>query len=129
MNTFHSLAHRRQYWQEIVAEWQQSGLTQAEFSRRRAVADKSLSYWVRRLSRGKDPVRLPAVVQKEPVHGNLPQPVTFVSLPTGFGHLDSKKTDSEKLVLRVGSKYRVIIPGDFRPETLSKILRVLEGRA
>lgn len=125
--TLLSRAHRRRYWQELVSQWQQSGLTQAEFSRRHAVADKSLSYWVCRLAREKCSAQLPVLAGKKVGRDNQLQPVTFVSLPTGFTQPARKKIDSEKFVLRVGANYRVIIPGDFRPETLSKILRVLES--
>ena len=50
-------AERAVRWRSLVEEWQESGLSQAEFCRRRNLAPVSLSWWKRRLARLATPVK------------------------------------------------------------------------
>jgi len=43
------MTDRAKYWQRMVEAWQASGLTQAEFCRRRGLKAANFSWWKRRL--------------------------------------------------------------------------------
>jgi hypothetical protein len=43
------MSDRAKYWQRLVAAWEESGLSQAEFCRRRDVSAGSFAWWKRRL--------------------------------------------------------------------------------
>jgi hypothetical protein len=43
------MSERAAYWQRLLGEWEQSGLSQAEFCRRRGVKAVNLAWWTRRL--------------------------------------------------------------------------------
>ena len=43
------MSDRAKYWQQLVAQWQKSGLSQAEFCRRRRIKAVSFGWWKRRL--------------------------------------------------------------------------------
>ncbi|MBU3944330.1 MAG: hypothetical protein KKB91_00850 [Proteobacteria bacterium] len=42
---------KNQYWQEHIAAWQRSGLTQAEYCRQKALGIKKFGYWQRKYPR------------------------------------------------------------------------------
>ncbi len=44
------MTERAKYWQRLVASWETSGLTQAEFCRRRGLKAVNFAWWKRRLS-------------------------------------------------------------------------------
>jgi len=43
------MADRAKYWQRLVTAWEKSGLSQAEFCRRRGVKPVAFGWWKRRL--------------------------------------------------------------------------------
>ncbi len=47
------MSERATYWRRLLGEWAQSGLSQAEFCRRRGIKAVNLAWWKRRL-RGTD---------------------------------------------------------------------------
>lgn len=121
MQNFNSLDECRLYWHQLVAAWQKSGLTQAEFARLRKVSVKSLSYWVRRNRK----LLISKVPKLADVQVGRSHQVKLVSL----SHLvDSthKKPSNRTLVLRIGRKFRIAIPAGFCPETLGKVVQTLE---
>jgi hypothetical protein len=44
------VSERAVYWQRLLADWERSGLSQAEFCRRRGVKAVTFAWWKRRLS-------------------------------------------------------------------------------
>jgi hypothetical protein len=42
------MSERAAYWQRLLGEWKQSGLSQAEFCRRRGIKAVTLAWWKRR---------------------------------------------------------------------------------
>ena len=48
------MSDRAKYWQGLVASWAKSGLSQAEFCRRRGVKAVTFGWWRRRLAEGTD---------------------------------------------------------------------------
>jgi hypothetical protein len=43
------MSERAAYWRQVLGEWQASGLTQAEFCRRRGIKAVTFAWWKRRL--------------------------------------------------------------------------------
>lgn len=155
MDLFGNLAQRRGYWKCHLSAWRKSGLSQAEYARQRKISPKSLSYWAQRSGKvgtlpgpaapgtGSVPhsdcrkalQALAACGQEGPgshhfdgarVEENTVPSVQFVSLPShlvatpGPGHLPSCK-----LVVGVGSRFRVTVPDGFSAENLEQVLRIL----
>jgi transcriptional regulator with XRE-family HTH domain len=121
MQKFNSLDECRLYWHQLVTAWQESGLTQAEFARRRKVSIKSLSYWVRH-NRKLLISKVPKLADAQAV--DVPQ-AHLVSLD----HLvdaTPKKPSTRTLILRIGRKFRIVIPAGFCPATLGKLVQTLE---
>ncbi len=61
------MSERAKYWQRMLAAWKKSGLTQAEFCRRRGLKAVTFAWWKRQLvgttnrgSRGRGPRRNPS---------------------------------------------------------------------
>ncbi len=44
------MSDRAKYWQRLVAAWEKSGLSQAEFCRRRGIKAVNFAWWKRKLS-------------------------------------------------------------------------------
>ncbi len=49
------MSGRAKYWQRLVAAWEKSGLSQAEFCRRRKVKAVNFGWWKRKLESTSDP--------------------------------------------------------------------------
>ncbi len=54
------MSDRAKYWQGLIAAWERSGLTQAEFCRRRGVKPVSFAWWKRKLGGTKGRAAKPA---------------------------------------------------------------------
>lgn len=63
-NSVEATRRRHEHWRELVARWTASGLSQAEFCRRRGIPVGKLAWWKRRL-KGEDAISGPLFV---PVH-------------------------------------------------------------
>ena len=53
---------REQVWQEHVAQWQASGLSQRAYATEHGVSQRQISYWARRLGGAQPPGLLPVRV-------------------------------------------------------------------
>lgn len=121
---------KERYWRGVIADWEASGLTGAEYCRRHEIGYWQFQHWRKRLPR-KDAAdvvprsgkgrRVKTQSHKEksveflPVHlVDKPEPETFKSPAT------------VKVVLRCGTVLR--INSDCPPEFLSSIISVLENR-
>lgn len=51
------MSDRAKYWERLVAAWARSGLSQAEFCRRRGVKAVTFAWWKRQLRGGRKKVR------------------------------------------------------------------------
>jgi hypothetical protein len=112
-----SSSRRRQpkkesYWREQVAKWRASGLSQAEFSRRAGISDKSLGHWKRRFEReGLDKASAPTIA---------PAPIAPPA---------EQAIPRQPIIIHAGGGFRLEIAGDFNPTDLEKVLRTLERLA
>lgn len=100
------------YWQEQVAGWRASGLSQAEYCRREDVSPSSLGLWGRRLAHEQG--------------GGDATPVIVAVAPQQLAYaLPEASTVGPLLRLHVGERFRVDIAEDFAAPALRKLLDVL----
>lgn len=87
-------------WKQVFADWERSGLSQAEYCRQRQLSVTKFGYWRRRLSR------------KDESSG------TFIEL--------SGRTRGERLELELANGVVIRVPRGFERETLRKLLSVVQ---
>lgn len=94
---------KQQFWQDHVAAWEQSGITQAEYCRRQGLNTKLFGYWKRKLC-------------KKPAAGLTFVPVAIKPSETTI----VKQAATLRLVIRGGSFIEI---GDgFNQDTLRRVL-------
>jgi len=120
------MSNRADYWTQLVGAWAKSGLTQAEFCRRRSVKTVTFAWWKRKLrgtanrgqhrtygataSRRRTAAEFAELVLPDRVlAAGPPGAVTPGMPPAGY-----------EIVLANGSLIR--LPGDFDPEKVSQLL-------
>jgi hypothetical protein len=110
------MSERAAYWRRLLGEWEQSGLSQAEFCRQRGIRAVNLAWWKRRLrsSAGGPRAGRPRVTQSA---GRA----AFVelALPSHPAHGGVVY----ELVLPSGACLR--LPGDFDPERVARLVQAL----
>ncbi len=108
------MSDRAKYWAELVERWEQSGLSQAEFCRRRHVNYGTFVWWKRQLANAagdvpKQPGRL-AKASKRFVEVRLASPLPGPAY---------------EVVLAGGRSIRV--GAQFDPEILSRLIAAVES--
>jgi hypothetical protein len=118
---------RAAYWRRLLGAWEQSGLSQAEFCRRRGIKAVTLAWWKRRL-RGADDAsggRRGRPVRRTGHNGfvevALPSGSPFASSPHAAAVVSSR--NGYELVLPGGVGLR--LPDDFDPERVARLVREL----
>jgi len=135
------MTERARYWATQVAAWERSGLTQAEYCRRRRIKVGSFAWWKRQLrgpapsqptrpadrpkrsakaskQRGR-PTKLPERAKRRARSAKLSTP--FVELPLASAF----PAPTYELVLTGGRAIR--IPSQFDPQVLSRLISVVES--
>ena len=74
------LDHRQQFWQQHIAAWTGSGLTQRAYAEAHGISVKGMSYWVRKLS----PKKPAAGVAFIPAHVQGTETALMLSGPGGW---------------------------------------------
>lgn len=101
------MTQKEQHGREHVGAWRESGLTQREYCSRNGLSRSALGYWSRKIdSEGKGG----GFVEIRSVHDG----------EAGNG--------SDAIELVVGERYRLRLGEGFSPQTLARVLEVLEGR-
>lgn len=97
------------YWRAHVDAWRESGLSQAEYSRRHGVSVKALWYWKRRFEKEQNPsAAAPVIIAVQP------------------SQLPPREEAYTPLMLHLQSGFRVEVRGDFDPVVLAKLVRTVE---
>lgn len=104
-------ASREGFWRKLVAEQRRSGLSQAEFCRRRGLVPGTFAWWKRELKR------------RDGGHSRAAKS-GFVPVRVIERRLTGARTCSFDVELRNGRRIRV--PNPFDPESLRRLLAVLE---
>ncbi len=110
------MSERAAYWRQLLGEWELSGLSQAEFCRRRGLKAVNLAWWKRRLRGSPGTWRA-----GRPRGTRSAGRAAFVELAlpshpgrSGFGY---------ELLWPSGVCLR--LPGDFDPERVARLVQAL----
>ncbi len=113
-------AQRETHWRRLVERWNASGLTKSTFCEREGISGASLHWWLRELERRNG--RRPGFrsVDKSPAK-KAPRP-EFVPVQV----VPSAATAPKPVEVVVAGYVVRVIP-DFDPETLRRLVALLEG--
>jgi hypothetical protein len=135
------MTDRARYWRQLVAQWQKSGLSQAEFCRRRRIKAVSFGWWKRKLQGlGKNRRRR---VDPSTGRARTRRDADFleVALPDGILAASSVGSTSStvsrtRLASPIGpSRYEIALSGgrvirlpqDFDPSVVFQLIAVVES--
>ena len=126
------MSNRAKYWARLVESWQKSGLTQAEFCRRRGVKAVTFAWWKRKLrgaaerahhrggrstgNRQRPEAKFTEIMWPGRVWGGVAPSAASPNAPLG----------GYEIVLGDGLLIR--LPGDFDPEKVSKLIGLVTPR-
>ena len=121
------MSDRAMYWQRLLAEWARSGLSQAEFCRRRGIKAVNLAWWKRRLKGTDDagggrPARQPSRAGRKGF--------VEVALRRGSSSVPALRTS---FLVPASVRYELMLPGgvglrlpdDFDPERVARLVQAL----
>ena len=122
------MTERAKYWATQLAAWERSGLTQAEYCRRRGIKAVNLAWWKRQLlgpGRGRPtrPADRPKRSAKASKQRGRPAKLSapFVELPLA----NAFPAPTYELLLVGGRAIRV--PSQFDPQVLSRLISAVES--
>jgi hypothetical protein len=124
----------KRYWSAIMADFNRSGLTQAEFCRRRHISVSSFRSWLYGQRHGFPTAGPSESPRPAPVSAPASSsPLTFLpvlvrpesSVPRADTHVSQPPA---LLEIVVGERHFVRVPPGFDPATLHQLLDVLEDR-
>ena len=102
---------RSQFWQTHLEEWKNSGLSQAEYCRRKNLKSTRFTYWKLKFSSQASDVELVQVSTD-----SIPSPQSFPVF----------NNNGSPLRLTVNCRFVIEIPDSFSPGTLRQVLRTLQ---
>ena len=120
-------------WAALIDQWRQSGLSLPAFCQRHGLSRGSMQNWVykpelkraveeaRREARGAESSPVDRPRRSAPAPAFLPVRVTEVTAM-------SPAPDRTGIEIFLGTDRRVVVGMDFDPETLRRVVAVLEGR-
>jgi len=114
---------RRAHWQTVLEACRRSGLSQAEFCRRRGIPPGTLSCWKHKLARAREHGPRPAAVVADPAF--VPVRLTATPSPSTTRPVGGLPAWGElEIVLVDGRQLRARGPVD--PQWLGQVVRTLE---
>ena len=121
------------YWQSMLEKWKYSSLSQQAFSSWEGIDVKRQIYWKRALiDRGlfTDRVSVSKVAKsKEPADKKTEEPklLPVNIMATEAVHPSILPSGQESFIyIQLNGKSRLVIPDNFNPHTLAKVLEVLQ---
>lgn len=128
------MSNRAKYWARLVAAWKKSGLTQAEFCRRRGVKAVTFAWWKRELGGAAAPNRRrrrgrPTSGQRAAAGGTRRAGAKFAEvvlpgrvLTTGAARSVSPDTPATGYEIVVADGFLMRLPGNFDPEKVAQLI-------
>ena len=113
-------AQRETHWRRLIQRWKASGIAKSEFCAREAVSVASFHWWIQNLGRRKRPRQ--RVQSAKTKSGRKPIP-KFIPVQVA----KPASTADPGVELVVARQIIRVAPG-FHPETLRRVVAVLEGR-
>lgn len=121
------MSERAAYWQRLLTEWERSGLSQAEFCRRRGLKAVNLAWWKRRLraadgaAGGRRERRAGRAVRS----GFVEVAVSRGSASVSALRAPSSVPTSDRYELVLPGSVELRLPDDFDPERVARLVREL----
>ncbi len=110
------MSEKQQFWFQHIEQWQQSGLSQAEYARQQKLSIKSFGYYRRRYRQQSAPDKKPTPLL----------PVTVANIETNSPPAQPGTTG---ITLTSPSGFRIELAPGFDPQTLRTVLQTLEVAA
>ena len=98
---------RSEFWADHISRWKKSDLSKAEYCRQHGLSRHCFLYWNKKLEQSPE-------VQPEVV-------------PLPFSVQTSASDQQASLSVKVGSRFVVVIQGDFHASVLKKLIKTLEA--
>ena len=120
------MSNRARYWGRLVQSWERSGLTQAEFCRRRDVKAVTFSWWKRKLrdtgDRSSRRRSRPTATRRRPEarFTEVMWPGRVFARGAPAASTSDARSAGYEIVLGDGLVIR--LPGDFEPEKVSQLI-------
>jgi hypothetical protein len=102
------LEQKRSYWKQQIEQWQQTGLSQAEYCRRNNLKHHQLVYWKKRYLKTQTDVSFAAV--------QLPD---LLDIPT--------PADLPSLTVVIDNQVKIEVTEGFDPQLLRQLIAALRG--
>ena len=132
------MTERARYWADLVAAWARSGLSQAEFCRRRGIKAVNFAWWKRRLERDNKSTASPARPTYPSKRRGPSDDGQTGSVPIERRRLTKASERFVEVQLTGGSlslMYEVVladgrsirVPSQFDPQVLSRLITAVES--
>ena len=102
------LEQKRSYWKQQIEQWQQTGLTQAEYCRRNNLKHHQLVYWKKRYLKTQSDVSFAAIQLEDLLDIHAP-------------------ADQASLTVVIDSPLKVEVTEGFDPQLLRQVIIALRG--
>ena len=102
------LEQKRSYWKQQIEQWQQTGLSQAEYCRRNNLKHHQLAYWRKRCLKTESAVSFAAVHLEDLL--DIPAPPNQASL-----------------AVVIDNQFKVEVTEGFDPQLLRQVIAALRG--
>lgn len=109
---------RARYWQSLVHEQEQSGLTQAAFCRQRQINPGTFAWWRRRLRSG---------AGAEPSRSVRSGRGTSRTDPVRFMEVEVVGSASKRYEIVLPGGRVLCVPGDFDPAHVARLIEAVES--
>jgi hypothetical protein len=117
---------RRAYWQALLEEWRRSGLSQAEFCRRRGILPGTLAFWKHTLARDAETSGPRAPRPPATLPTFLPVRVVVRPPSTHDDHPGAAPPASEEIAIMLRGERQVRVRGRVDLPWLGQLVRMLE---
>ena len=118
---------RRAHWQVLLDQWRHSGLSQAEFCRRRGILPGTLAFWKHTLARETAAGRPRALRARATLPTFLPVRVVAPAPAADTDPVAAASTTIGELAIMLRGRRHVRIRGRVDLHWLGQVVRTLEG--
>jgi hypothetical protein len=120
-------------WAALIDEWRQSGLSLPAFSQRHGLSRGTMQNWVYKpaLQRAVEEARHEAPVAEPPRAGRPPRSdpaPAFLPVQIAEASVRDEAPDRTGVEVVLGPTRRIVVAPGFDPETLRRVVAVLEDR-
>lgn len=126
------MSNRAKYWAQLVRSWEKSGLTQAEFCRRRGVKAVTFAWWKRKLRGAAERThhrRGRSTATRRRPEAKFTELLWPGRVLTGVAPVAARpEAPSGSYEIVLGDGLLIRLPGDFDPEKVSQLIGLVAPR-